>query len=165
MLIYAIDSFDKMQNMQSLAIPATESVEEKVKEIYPGCKTSGMAYVKQSNVYSKELFAYIEALAPVSPYARLDDPRIAGKFDAIYNANLTRYDAFTYKNLHDKIVKRLTEWMLMFSKKQVAKMAMDIGTEDGDAEMAASNAQPPEPSATGAQYTLDSSEDEDAGAA
>ena len=67
-----------LQNMQSLAISDLDSIRNKVQEMHPAIKTNGQAGIPPHPVYSKELFAYIEAQSALSMYFKSDDPRIAG---------------------------------------------------------------------------------------
>ena len=143
-----------------MAIKSIESIHDKVHESYPGMKTNGRGYIPSVPLLSKQFLTYLETLAYISVYYRQVDVRISGKYDSIYWANLSRYDTFTNKELHEKIAVKLAKWVQMFPHKDDKGINIaDEEDEAGDADcvVAASGGV----SGSGAKYAVPgTSEDE-----
>ena len=159
-MIYILDSLDKFQNLQSMFVKSSESIHDKIHEEYPGIRTEGRVTIPTVPVFSKQILAYFETLGAVSPYMRLDDPRIASQYDTIYAANLSRYEKFVNKELHGKIAGMLAKWVEMFPHKDEKVLTVpDDDDEGGD-----DDAQPEESggaSATRTNYALPASDDDE----
>ncbi len=61
----------------------------------------------ETYMVSKELVAYLETLVAFTLYYRADDARMSGKKENFYTKALSRYNPFSYKEVHKYITKKL----------------------------------------------------------
>jgi len=115
-MIYLLDEMGTWQNLRILRFNALEPIQDKVKDWYPGSRTEGRAYVTPTPPFSRELFAYIDTLCAMAPYYKLDDDRVNGVFDKVYDDNLKLkiYGTFNYADLHRKLIDKMKHWLEEF---------------------------------------------------
>ena len=141
-MIYMLDEIGTWQNLRGLRFGSLESIEDKVKEWYPGSKTEGRAYVVKSAQYSRELLAYLNTLCAMTPYFLMDDGRVSGKFDALYADKLKQYCAFSYRDLYAKLINKMEKWLEMFPHQDEKDMIMPDNGGDPNEDVPAPAAEP-----------------------
>ena len=123
MFFYIFSNLPRFQNMHAYRVTKETDIFEFVHTSDPAIP--GPPRVPETYQVSKELVSYLETLVAFTPYYKADDPRMSGKMEAFYAKAMERYKPYTYKEFHEYISRKMTN----FFKKHVPPDA-DVDEED-----------------------------------
>ena len=123
MFFYIFSNLPRFQNMHAYRVTKETDIFEFVHTSDPDIP--GPPRVRETYQVSKELVSYLETLAAFTLYYKADDPRMSGKMEAFYAKAMERYKPYTYKEFHEYISRKMTN----FFKKHVPPDA-DVDEED-----------------------------------